>query len=76
VQKGKPPGREGYRVVADLADSTGEMDARAAAAYDIAAVSSYMRSTKFARQAGGSNGLAKYSVSRDTLPSRNSPIPT
>ena len=35
-----------------------------------------IRSTKSARQAGASNGLAKYSVIRDTLPSRISPIPT
>ena len=35
-----------------------------------------MRSTKSARQAGASNGLAKYSVIRATLPSRSSPTPT
>ena len=35
-----------------------------------------IRSTKSARQAGGSNGFAKYSVIRATLPSRISPMPT
>lgn len=35
-----------------------------------------IRSTKSARQAGASNGLAKYSVIRAILPSRASPIPT
>ena len=35
-----------------------------------------MRSTKSARQAGASNGLAKYDVTRAILPSRISPMPT
>jgi len=35
-----------------------------------------MRSTKSARHAGASNGLAKYSVIFAILPSRISPIPT
>jgi hypothetical protein len=33
-------------------------------------------STKSARQAGASNGFAKYSVMRAILPSRISPMPT
>ena len=58
------------------ARESGRSSHRAATTDRDQALDASIFSTKSARQAGASNGFAKYSVIFATLPSRTSPMPT